>query len=463
MTAPPSTPPDSSPGNPPIRLTRRKFLWGGCILAPVSVLMGALTFRDRSQAPAQLAPGLPPTPEATSLIQRAAQAATAGHMEDARVAITKALAGAPGHPPALLVQACIALEEGNTREAASALERLRAAAPARLEHVFLEQLLAYRKRDSSSGWGAAFLAAWAEVGRPDFEAQHLLSDTPLDAHDGELLKELWRGISSVPARRVLALAAQPIDSEQARWLLEQLPELEDVALFIAALNVLSHEALPEGFRAVTSIKLRRQLSLLTEIHPRSMQLRLLSYLWGTSEEAPLNGSDLATLSALSELPLWRETSLENTFLSARQILRESGYPNAGRHASTVAALSITDRGSYLLRKRANVTRGGLARGARSPLGGILSNVGARMAGNSTLMERTLGLLMVQQGAEDAGDPDAMKKAATLLDELYSAQAAWRRAAVDRWPLHSLVEEMQEASARDETALLRTFMAQPQTP
>jgi hypothetical protein len=194
-----------------------------------------------------------------------------------------------------------------------------------------------------------------------------------------------------------------------------------------------------------------------------MHLRLLSYLHGTSEEEPLTRSDLAALDDISALPLWRETSLEDTFLSARKLLREAGLVGAGRHAFTLADLSIRDRGSYLLRKRAAVTRRGLARGARYPLGHIFSNVGARMAENSSLLERTLGLLMVQQGAEDAEDPVAMQKAAALLDELYSAQAAWRRAAVGLWPLHSLMEEMLETRARDENALLRTFMARPQVP
>jgi hypothetical protein len=463
MTVPPSAPQDSSPDGLRRRLTRRRLLWGGSLLAPIAVLAGAVAFGKRFQTPEPQVPESQAASEATLLVRRAVQAATAGRLESARGAITEALTRAPEHPPALLVLVCIALEEGNSREAASALHRLRAVAPMRMEHVFLERLLAYRKREPSVAWSPAFRAAWVDAGRPDFEAQHLLADIPLEAHDSQVLQELWRGTSSVPARWILALASHPLDLEQAKWLLQQLPEQDDVALFVAAFDVLSHEALPEEFRSQATSELRSQLFRLARIHPRSMQLQLLSYLHGTSEEAPLNSSDLATLIALSELPTWRETSLADTFLSARQILRESGVANAGQQAFTVASLSITDRGSYLLRKRANVTRGGLARGARHSLGRILSHVGARMAENSTLLERTLGLLMMQQGAEDAEDPGVMEKVAALLDELYSAQAAWRRAAIDRWPLHSLLEEVLEAQARDEYALLRTFMAQPHAP
>lgn len=384
-------------------------------------------------------------------------------MDRARGEITEALTRTPDHPPALLVLVCIALEEGRPREAERALNRLRSATPMRMEHVFLERLLAYRKREPSSDWSPSFLAAWGEAGRPDFETQHLLADTPLEPDDAEVLRGLWRGASSVPARWILTLASHPIDSEQAKWLIQQLPEVEDVALFIAAFNVLAHEALPEELRAQASGEVRRRLSHLAGSHPRSMQLQLLSYLQGSSEEALLNGEELSRLRVLSELPLWRENSLAETFLSARDVLRRSGLANAGQHALAVASLSIADRGSYLLRKRAAVTRSGLAPGARHPLGTILSNVGAHMAENSTLLERTLGLLMMQQGAEDAEDPVSMGKVAALLDEVYSVQAAWRRAAVEFWPLHSLREEMLEASARDENALVRTFMAQPHVP
>ncbi|MFL5348151.1 MAG: hypothetical protein ACJ8AT_25440 [Hyalangium sp.] len=327
----------------------------------------------------------------------------------------------------------------------------------------MERLLAYRKREPLSGWSPAFLAAWMDAGRPDFEAQHLLADTPLEAHDNEVLKERWRGTSSVPARWILTLASSPIDPEQAKWLLQQLPEVGDVALFLAAFNVLIREALPDDLRAQAAVEVRRRLSQLAGMHPRSMQLQLLSYLHGSSEDAPLDIDDLTMLRTVSELPLWRETSLADTFLSARKALRESGLANAGQHAFTVASQSITDKGSYLLRKRAKATRSSLAHGARHPLGNILSNVGTRMAENSTLLERTLGLLMMQRGAEDAEDPVAMGRAAARLDEVYAAQAAWRRAAVDLWPLHSLREEMLEASARDENALQRTFMAQPHVP
>jgi hypothetical protein len=79
-----------------------------------------------------------------------------------------------------------------------------------------------------------------------------------------------------------------------------------------------------------------------------------------------------------------------------------------------------------------------------------------MAEESTLLERTLGLLMMQQGAEDQQDAIALAEAGALLDEVHAAQRAWRQAAVDHWPLHSLTKEVHEAAARDELAYLHAF-------
>jgi hypothetical protein len=68
--------------------------------------------------------------------------------------------------------------------------------------------------------------------------------------------------------------------------------------------------------------------------------------------------------------------------------------------------------------------------------------------------------MMQQGAEDQQDAMALAEAGALLEEVHTAQRAWRQAAIDRWPLHSLLEEMLEARARDELAYLHGFTGPP---
>jgi len=370
----------------------------------------------------------------------------------------RALALAPEHPPALLVLACISLEEGNAHETTSILNRLKATAPPRKEPLLLEHLLAYRQRVPQSTWLQAFSTAWINAGRPDFEAHHLLTGVALEARDMQAVHALWRDSSDMNTRLMLALVSEPMTAEQAHWLLQQVPHLDDVALYLAAFNMLSQERLPATFLAQSLPILRRRLSQLVEAHPGSMQLRLLSQLADTHEEVPFDTQDLTRLSTLSALPSWRDNALVDTFLAARRIFLKAGLTNAGSWASTVAGLTIADRGSFLLRKRAKATRRGLALRSRHSLGRVLYQVGARIAEESTLLEQTLGLLMMQQGAEDQQDALALSEAGALLEKVHANQRAWRQAAIDRWPLHSLMEETQEATARDELAYLSGFTA-----
>lgn len=434
-------------------LTRRRLLWGGGLLIPAAALVGVLTFRKSPQRTIAAASA---TQEVALHTQHAAQAAGAGHLARAREAVMHALALAPEHSPALLVLACITLEEGNARKTTSVLNRLKAAAPPRKEALLLEHLLAYRQQVPRSTWLQAFTTAWAAAGHPDFEAHHLMADVVLEASDMQAVHALWRNASDMDTRLMLALVSEPITAEQAQWLLQQVPLLDDVALSLAAFNVLSQEALPATLLAQALPMLRRHLSQLTETHPGSMQLGLLSRLAGTHEEAPFDSQDLAMLGTLSALPFWRDNALVDTFLAARKVFLSAGLANAGSWASTLAGLTIAERGSLLLRKRAQATRRGLALRSRHPLGRVLYQVGARMAEESTLLERTLGLLMMQQGAEDQQDAIALAEVSGHLEEVHANHRAWRQAAVDRWPLHSLKEEVREASARDELALLRGF-------
>jgi hypothetical protein len=349
------------------------------------------------------------------------------------------------------------MEEGHASEAERVLTRLEALGAERMEPRLLKRVMVHRQHAPVPGWSRAFLDAWAELGRPDFEHAHLLADVDLDSRDSQVDDELWRGNVSATARWVLALVSSPLPVERARWMLGQIPALKDVALLVAAFSVLSREPLPGELREQVIPVVRLRLLELVGAHSLSMQLRLLLLLMGTSEDAVFSGRELDALDAASELPLWREHSFEELFQRARSLLKAVGLPGASGQAFSLATLSITDRGSALLRRRAKATRSQLLPGSRYRLGRILCNVGMRMSGEATLSERMLGLLMVKRGAEDMGALDELAKADAMLDEVRAAQAAWRRAALIHWPLHSLAEEMLEASARDEMACLRTFM------
>jgi hypothetical protein len=352
----------------------------------------------------------------------------------------------------------MALEEGDVREAEGVLARLKHRAPTRAEPLLLERLLAHRLRVPTPDWTRAFQSAWVEQGRPDFEHAHLLKGVDLVAPVDEVSEELWRDTASPAARVVLTIASRPLSPERARWLIEQVPGLEDPGMFVAVFNVLIADTLPTELRAPAAAALRPRLAQLAEAHPRSMQLQLLHRLAGTHRETPFTTQALKELEPLLTLPVWREFRTLDLYLEARAHLRAAGLADASRHALDVVTLSVTDEGSLLLRKRAKVTRSHLLPGARERLGRVFHGVGTRLAEQSTLIERLLGLWMVSRGAEDMRADAEMMQADALLDEAHAAEASWRRAAFLRWPLRSLTEEMLEASARDELAYLRTFIA-----
>jgi hypothetical protein len=183
----------------------------------------------------------------------------------------------------------------------------------------------------------------------------------------------------------------------------------------------------------------------------------------TSDEAVFTSEELAGLEPIVALPTWREASFADTFLEARRHLREASVPGASSEAFHVASLAIFDPVSRHLRNRADATRSALAPGSRQPLGHLYARVGARMAAQPTLLEHTLGLLMMKRGAEDRHDTAEELRADALLEEVHATHREWRKAALDRWPLPSLLEENLEASARDELAFLRTFLPHSSTP
>jgi len=371
----------------------------------------------------------------------------------ARSEVEAALALAPCHAPALLVLASLALEEGNSREAEDAVARLKVVQPERPEPKLLEGMLAHRQH-AGLGWRQAFLSAWSELGRPDFQESPLLPTA--DAADEDPHLDAWRQASSTPVRITLVLAAASPTEEQARWLLARVPTLEDVALVIAVDGLLRDEPWPAELRREAALVLRRKRSQLVQAHPRSMQLRLLHLLADSDPDSPFGANELAELEVVAALPVWNETSFTQSFQVARRHLRDAGVPNTGGGALAVAAQSVADRGSYLLKKRAEATRSQLLPGARHRLGRVLYMVGSRVAQESTLVERMVGFDLMREGASDLEDDSERGRAAARMEEARIALAAQQKAALERWPLPSLHEEALEASARDEWAHLGAF-------
>ncbi len=427
-------------------LTRRMLLWGGS-----GALLGWAGLACRAPAASKEAPG---GPSATALkhSRLATSALLANNRALARRELDVALKARPSHAPALLLRACLALEEGDVREVEDALAGLKAVEPERAEPRLLERLWTHRQREGT-GWRQAFLSAWTELGRPHFRDSPLLLEPAPGEQDAA--PDVWHRVTSEPARLALVLAAATPSEEQLRWLLARVPHLEDAAFVIAADHLLRDSARPTA-RPEAGPVLRAKLARLAQAHPRSMQLHLLSFLGDTHPDAAFNARDLEALEALAALPDWREHAFAHTFQETRRQLESVGAPEAAGQALGVATLSVTDRGSHLLRKRAEATRSQLLSGARHRLGRILWGVGARMAEESTLVERMVGLQFMVKGARDMQDGAERARVEALVDEAHLILSVEHSAALERWPLPSLHEELLEARVEAEWAHFRGF-------
>lgn len=439
------------------RAARRKLLWALGLMVSLTAITGAWSFRKAQSARehrAMLATQhRPATPS-----QRAAQLLVSGNVELARKEILTALADAPNDAPALLVLACIALEENNLPEAREVIARLRAVTPERPEPKLLEKLLVSRHQARSSGWERAFREAWKELGRPNLRQGSLLPEADTLSPEAPNEEEAaWRQTSSTPVRFTLALAALQLSEDHARWLLDQVPTLEEPALLTAASEVLGQNPLPAALRQEALSLLRQQLARLVERSPPSMQPRLLLLLAGTEVKSPLTPRELAALDELSVLPVWTANSHTRTFQQARDHLREAGLTTPGARAFLVMERATGAGSALLLLRRAEATRERLSEDERRWMGRMLWRIGSRLTETSGYLEYSVGLLLMDVGAEDLRDYCGQDESYSRQDELSASSLASDKAALERWPLPTLREEMEEARARDEVGWLLSWL------
>ncbi len=444
---------------------RKALRWTGRLWLALGVLGGvlllAVILSPWTRLPVAVQP-TPPTPREVVLTQEAAQAITVGDFPRARKQLAEALVQAPLHAPALMLQACVALEEGDTQGALEALARLESAAPGRVETALLQRLLAHHTHTPELGWRQAFLQAWRELSRPSFmDSPLLLPELASPKARAPIPSDAWEHAPSTPVRLALVLASPTLSEQSARWLVGQLPALEDAALVHAACVALLSAQLPPALHEQARAGVRLRLIRLVETSPQVMQPRLL-LLWAEAPEwAALSERELEALEVIMALTTWKDTSFTQTFLEARTNLKEAGVSNPGEGGFAVALWSNTHWATFLLMKRAESTRSQLLPAARHRLGRILWNVGARLNQQSTVLERMTGFQLMAAGATDMGDGverERVRGAMSVASELFNAAA---QAGLERWPLPSLWEEVAEARARGEWDHLREFAGLPE--
>lgn len=450
--------PSSIPGTRRQRWLRRTLKWMGRLTLVLGVLGGIVllsaVLSPWVQWPSAVEQPAPPS-RARILTEEAAHALLVGNLSEARQRLEGALIHDPRDVAALLMQACLALEAADAKTAAAALARLRELVPGRVEPQFLQRLLEHRTQLPGTGWRHAFLRAWTELGHPGFVDSPLLPEFDL-ATQGFAPPDGWKHSSSDTVRLALVLASSALSEESARWLMTQVPVLEDAAFVQAAAAALLSAELPSTLRGEARAVVHQRLTQLVNASPQEMQPRLV-LLWAEApEESAFTLRELEQLDAIAALPHWKAASFWQTFLKAHGRLRDSGLPYPRMGAYHVASWSNTHGATYVLAKRAEVTRKQLLPGARQRQGHILWKIGSRLSEQSTVMERLVGLQLMEQGAADLGDEAEHERIASLQEAAKALRNAMDMAAIERWPLPSLWEEVAEARARDEWALQREF-------
>ncbi|WP_426734371.1 tetratricopeptide repeat protein [Myxococcus faecalis] len=471
-------PPPSSQGTS----GRRAAVWSGVGLAVALAAGGAFYVRSArapSHAPDEHGPHdghahpeLPvpkgpravkytASPEVLRHTDRAARFAASGDSKKARESLGEAMMLAPSFAPALLVHVCLALQEGNDPEAAEVLERLKAEAPGSPEVALLEALRERRRAPDAGTWQQAFRDAWNKLGRPDFRQSELLpgaTPLPQDPALADWEKAAWARATSDDTRLRLALATRELEPEQALFLLNQVPRLEDPDLYVAVRDALRGEALPESEHERARTIFREKLEALVRAHPRSMQLQLLLLLGDTESGSELTAAEIDALEKLSTLPAWRETSFHDGYVRSRELLREVGVPDASAAAMAVSKRVLGERGTWILRTRNVGTRGALSPEGLKRLGRITRDIGASLVRQPTLVERMAGFQLVRGGAQDMGDEAGRALTLKQIEALEQTLKTFNQTALERWPVAALTEELLMEITRDEVTWLEAFVA-----
>ncbi|MBZ4421313.1 tetratricopeptide repeat protein [Myxococcus sp. RHSTA-1-4] len=400
--------------------------------------------------------------EAARRVRRAASAAMERDLATARTELAFVLERLPEDPRALYVLACVELEAGRHDEASRALTRLERAAPGTPEVAILRDLATARGLHPELGWRQPFLQAWRRHGSPDFQEAHLLPQDLMEWGTFQVDEALWRrAASSVEARLVLLLLDLPeAGSERWRWLVQQLPGLEDPALSVMVIEALRSRTPPEPLRTELEEAARQNLARLVKAHPRDMQLRLLATLGSTSPETPFTPKELLALETAAGAPDWRQRSFQQVYQQVRTRLETLGMKNPGPAAFSAAVWYLGGGGPPLLRQRAKASREKLSHAELKRLSDLVERVGVCLSEQSTLLEHMVGLMLMGSAAEWMEDTLKLQHVQAQRAAARRLMHGSRRVSSGSFPLRSLMDELLETGVRDERLHLSDYSTEP---
>ncbi|RYZ42135.1 MAG: hypothetical protein EOO71_09255 [Myxococcaceae bacterium] len=426
-----------------------KALWRSLSLSTLAVLLSCASVTGR------------PSDAEGHLDERIRQAATLVWLDDlagARKQLSGVLEEAPGNPSALVLQACLLLEQGDLEAAGQTVKRLDAVAPLQPETHILQELLKQRRRTPQPGWSEALRRAWWDAGTRNLSEEGL---PPLLTADTEALSPtVWARTQSADDRFMAVLADSASDA-QVRWIADHVSELQDPDLLISALEYFQPREgpLPE-VRARAREVLRARLAPVAAVEARESQLPLLLLLEGAPRDALLTREELLALERIAALPSYRSLPVSQVYADAERRLKAVGVPHPGNAPFMVAVTSLHTDAPFWLFKRVEASKDRLSSEERMRLGRSVWMLGGRVAAGTTLLEHQLGFRLIEQGAGLMGDEGQQALAASELRKGYAVSAASSQLSVDRWPLPSLHREWLKASLANEWEHLNLLLVEP---
>ncbi|AFE07704.1 hypothetical protein COCOR_07730 [Corallococcus coralloides DSM 2259] len=379
-----------------------------------------------------------------------------GQRAQAQTELAAILKEAPQHPGALMVQTCLQLEQGAEDDAARTAIRLREMAPDKADAIMLMALVEQRRRTPRPGWTEALIEAWKSAGRPSLRDTSRYPEVAMDAKNA--VSDVWKRTESVESRLVAVLADHKASEVQQRWLVEHLSELEDSHLLLSAHEYFSDaDGLPADLRR----QARETVRLKLEAHgagTNESRIPLLLLMGDASEETPLTHEDIVALDRIASLKHYRNAPLSQRYVDAERRLEAAGASSRFDKAFMVAVANLVLDPASVLTKRAAATKDRLAPDDQDRLGKALLTLGARIQAGNTLVERSVGLRMMEQGAVLVGNEEMRAQVAEGYESIRSVIQSSRQVQIENWPLPSLQREWAKALVQNEWAFLSNLVA-----
>ncbi len=332
-------------------------------------------------------------------------------------------------PAALVVLASIALDEGDAREAARLVARLRAVVPGAAEVRLLDALVSERIARPRSDWVSAGLAAVEKV-------QPLAGSEPLVAVWDRILADQLSG-RPLPFPEDAAAKLSVPDRFLARWAWPQPPGKNLVLLgeavrlaggderplvLLAAVDVLASagSTAMEGMREADIATAR--LAALTKLRGTPAErLRFLA-LAPKTETQPVDEDEVAAIegSVVEDDP----PSFASHYTDLARILEKLDPATASVFAQTAAMrfqlpptslLTIVDRSA----------RGNLSGAARDRLAAALIRLSDRQRREGLLITDLVAAVSLGQASELRNDPSLRARAEAVRPEAYALSEAAR--------------------------------------